>query len=77
MVNEFNHGTYACGKTAARQYQCAYESTLNSEGLIAGVYVLKDYDINANEMGEWVGIIISIIIVYRLLGYLALRFRQG
>ncbi|KAL3712033.1 hypothetical protein TMatcc_000728 [Talaromyces marneffei ATCC 18224] len=77
MVNEFKHRTYSCGKTAAGQHQCAYESTLNSEGMIAGVDVLKNYDINANKMGEWVGIIISIIIVYRLLGYVALRFRQG
>ncbi|GAM41278.1 ATP-binding cassette transporter [Talaromyces pinophilus] len=77
MVNEFKHRTYSCGKTAAGQYQCAYESSLNSEDMIASVDVLKNYDINANKMGKWVGIIISIIIIYRVLGYLALRFRQG
>lgn len=76
MVNEFRHRTYSCGKTAAGQYQCAYESTLNSEGMIACIDVSMSYDINANKMGECIGIIILIIIVYRLLGYLALRFRQ-
>ncbi|KAH8700538.1 putative ATP-binding cassette transporter [Talaromyces proteolyticus] len=75
MVNEFKYRTYSCATSGEGQYQCSYPSSLNSGGLVAGVDVLRTYDINPNVQGMWVGIMVAIIAVYRLLGYLALRFK--
>jgi ABC-type multidrug transport system permease subunit len=77
MVNEFKHRTYECAQSAPGQYQCMYRSDLNSVGKIDGVAVLENFGINPNIQGTWIGIMIGIITVYRVLGYLALRLRSG
>ncbi|KAK6539934.1 hypothetical protein TWF694_008769 [Orbilia ellipsospora] len=75
MVNEFKERTYTCARMD-EGYQCSYPSALNSEGKIEGTAVLKAFNISLNQEGEWVGILIAIIIVYRLLSYLVLRLRN-
>ncbi|KAF2459939.1 putative ATP-binding cassette transporter [Lineolata rhizophorae] len=74
MVNEFKERTYDCTTTPDGGYQCMYPSELNSEGKIAGTAVLDAFGINTGLQGTWVGIMIGIIAVYRILAYLALRF---
>jgi ABC-type multidrug transport system ATPase subunit/ABC-type multidrug transport system permease subunit len=75
MVNEFKSRTYSCSKVNGA-YQCSYPSDLNAQGKIDGVSVLKTFNIATNKEGEWVGIMIAIIAVYRLLSYLVLRLRK-
>ncbi|EPS45883.1 hypothetical protein H072_154 [Dactylellina haptotyla CBS 200.50] len=75
MVNEFKDRTYSCARLGDG-YQCSYPSDLISEGKIEGTAVLKAFNISLNKEGEWVGILIAIIVVYRLLSYLVLRLRN-
>lgn len=75
MINELKYRTYECDKNTAGEYQCMYESSLNSQGLIAGVDVLQVFGINPNTQGMQIGIMIGIILAYRLLGYVVLWLR--
>lgn len=77
MVNEFKHRTYECAKAASGGYNCMYTSDLASEGKIRGTAVLEYLGINPNTQGMFVGILIAIIFVYRLLGYIALKVRSS
>ncbi|KAJ9389605.1 hypothetical protein DTO063F5_2098 [Paecilomyces variotii] len=76
MVNEFKHRTYECDSIGDGKYQCMYPSDLNSVGKISGLAVLQQFGINPNIEGTWVGIMIGIIAVYRLLGYLVLFIKK-
>jgi hypothetical protein len=56
-----------------------YFSDLASKGKIRGTAVLEAYHYAHDDghVGEWLGILISIIVVYRLLGYLVLRIQKN
>ncbi|KAL8946809.1 MAG: hypothetical protein Q9222_006847, partial [Ikaeria aurantiellina] len=66
MVNEFAHRTYSCGDGC----HCMYQTELASQCKIDGKGVLAQYGYHEDKTGEWVGILIAIIVVYRLLGWL-------
>ncbi|KAL9005253.1 MAG: hypothetical protein Q9188_001975 [Gyalolechia gomerana] len=72
MVNEFAHRSYSCGEGC----QCMYQTDLASQCKIDGKGVLAEYGYATNKTGEWVGIMISIIVVYRLLGWLVTQLRS-
>lgn len=72
MVNEFSQRTYTCGSGC----QCMYETHLAPQCQIAGTRVLETYGYATGRTGKWVGILIGIIVGYRVLGLLALHFRQ-
>ncbi|KAL9128565.1 MAG: hypothetical protein Q9175_007501 [Cornicularia normoerica] len=72
MVNEFSQRTYTCGSGC----QCMYETHLAPQCQIAGIGVLETYGYATGRTGKWVGILIGIIVGYRVLGLLALHFRQ-
>ena len=72
MVNEFSARTYSCGSDC----RCMYDSALAGQCKIAGTGVLQVYGYATGRTGKWVGILIGIIAVYRLLGLLALHFRK-
>lgn len=74
MVNEFKDRIYTCAQIPDGGYQCMYPSSLNSQGEIRGVDVLKSFNIRTGLEGQWVGIMIGIIAGYRILAYLSLRF---
>ncbi|KAI4775479.1 putative ABC transporter [Aureobasidium sp. EXF-3400] len=76
MVNEFDGRTYHCAGNVLTGCSCAYESELSGQCKIDGRAVLQYYDYPTGQLGKTVGIMIGIIAVYRLLGYLALRFRK-
>ncbi|KAI4741755.1 putative ABC transporter [Aureobasidium sp. EXF-12298] len=76
MVNEFDGRTYLCAGNVVTGCSCAYESELSGQCKIDGRAVLQYYDYPTGQLGKTVGIMIGIIAVYRLLGYLALRFRK-
>lgn len=65
MVNEFASRNYDCGSDC----NCMYDTSLASQCKIDGKGVLKEYGYKDGEMGKWVGIMIGIIVVYRLLGW--------
>ncbi|MCJ1311212.1 hypothetical protein MMC25_004883 [Agyrium rufum] len=72
MVNEFTRRTYDCGEGC----QCMYSSELQKDCQIDGRAVLKVYGYAEGRTGEWVGIMIAIIVVYRGLGWVALWARR-
>ncbi|KAJ5908791.1 hypothetical protein N7495_001473 [Penicillium taxi] len=72
MVNEFSERTYSC----AAGCQCMYTTDLASECQIRGTDVLESYGYAAGRTGKWVGILIGIITVYRLLGWIALHLHR-
>lgn len=72
MVNEFSKRMYDC----ADGCRCAYDSPLAAQCKIDGSAVLGVYGYRTGRTGKWVGILLAIVAVYRVLGYLALRFRR-
>ena len=78
LVNEFTRRTYSCASsiTDANGCSCSFQSSLANKCQIAGEAVLDFYDYSPGQLGETVGIMISIIVVYRLLGLLALYLRK-
>lgn len=76
MVNQFKHTVYTCEEMERGGYSCMYPSDLEEEGKIRGTAVLSTYRIATDKTGQWIGIMIGIIVVYRLLGYLALKLKK-
>ncbi|KAI4749907.1 putative ABC transporter [Aureobasidium sp. EXF-12344] len=76
MVNEFTGRVYQCAGDVLSGCSCAYESNLSDQCKIDGRAVLEYYNYATDQPGTSVGITIGIIAVYRMLGYLALRFRK-
>lgn len=72
MVNEFKARTYNCPSNC----QCSYP-TGDLKCQIPGTSVLSAYGYPLGREGKWVGILIGIIAVYRLLGLLALYWRKN
>jgi hypothetical protein len=72
MVNEFSERTYSCGEGC----ECMYQSELASQCMIPGQAVLDTYEYKTGKTGEWVGILLVIVLGYRLLGWLALWARK-
>ncbi len=72
MVNEFADRTYSCGSSC----QCMYQTELASECRVSGTGVLKQYGYSTHRTGEWVGILLAIVLGYRLLGWVALWARK-
>ncbi|KEQ78288.1 ABC-2 type transporter [Aureobasidium namibiae CBS 147.97] len=76
MVNEFTGRVYQCAGDIGFGCSCAYESDLSDQCKIDGRAVLGYYSYATNRLDTSIGIMIGIVAVYRLLGYLALRFRK-
>lgn len=72
MVNEFKDRTYSCGAGC----QCMYQTELASECRISGLGVLDQYGYKTGRNGEWVGILLGIVLGYRLLGLVAMTLRK-
>lgn len=68
MVNEFKNRDYDCNQVG-NTCQCTYPSELQAGCKIAGTAVLQVYGYDTGREGKWVGIMIAIIAVYRLLSW--------
>ena len=71
MVNEFKRRTYNC----AADCQCSFP-TGDLQCQIPGTSVLSAYGYPTGREGKWAGIMIAIIVVYRLFGWAALYLRK-
>lgn len=71
MVNEFAARTYTCDDAC----QCSYP-TLGEQCRIPGISVLARYGYPTNRQGQWIGILVSIIAVYRLLCLLVVYIKK-
>jgi hypothetical protein len=72
MVSQFAETSYSCGSDC----QCMYQTELASECRIAGLGVLEQYGYKTGRTGEWVGILLGIVLGYRILGWVALSLRK-
>jgi hypothetical protein len=53
-----------------------YPSDLEASGQIRGTAVLDTYNYSTNRVGEWVGIMVAIIVAYRILGFVVLCIKK-
>lgn len=72
MVNEFSERTYTCGPGCS----CMYQTELASKCMIAGQGVLDTYGYKTGNTGKWVGILLAIVLGYRLLAWLVLVLKK-
>ena len=77
MVNEFQGREYDCDPVPSGDgCHCMYVSRLQDQCKLDGRDVLEFYGYNPNKVGQWVGIMIAIIVVYRLLGWVVLYLKR-
>ncbi|KAF4626159.1 hypothetical protein G7Y89_g12004 [Cudoniella acicularis] len=72
MVNEFADRVYNCDADC----HCMYVSELAPQCQIAGTAVLDQYGYKTGKTGLWVGILLAIVLGYRLLGLGVLMLRK-
>ena len=78
MTNEFAERVYECPRNPDGSCGgCMYSSPLESQCQVQGSAVLKNYHYNAGNTGKWVGIMLAIVLGYRLLGWLVLYLRRS
>jgi len=76
MVNEFEHRAYACQRVGD-SCRCLYPSELEAQCKVAGRAVLENYGYATGREGKWVGILLGIIVVYRLLAWGVTWYRKS
>ncbi|KAL2354972.1 putative ABC transporter [Cryomyces antarcticus] len=78
MVNEFQYRQYECMPTpgAAQPCHCMYTPSAADQCIIDGTAVLDSYGYKTGQQGTWAGILIGIVVGYRLLDWLVLYIRR-
>ncbi|KAG9228508.1 putative ATP-binding cassette transporter [Amylocarpus encephaloides] len=77
LVNEFQSRVFDCAGDAQAGYQCMYSSDLAPVGKIRGTAILDAFHYNTGQESQWVGIMLAIILGYRILGYLVLVIKKS
>ena len=73
MVNEFGSRSYSCGHGC----NCMYKTELERQCRIQGTGVLDEYGYAKHRTGKWVGILIAIVVGYRIFGWMVLQFLRN
>ncbi|KAH6653867.1 P-loop containing nucleoside triphosphate hydrolase protein [Truncatella angustata] len=76
MVNEFAQRTYECARDATGGCHCMFESELEDQCLIQGQAVLDSYGYESGHLGRNVGIMMAIVVGYRIAAWLVLILRR-
>lgn len=76
MVNEFADRVYSCPKVGD-QYDCIYNTPLSRDGFVPGTALLDTYGYKTGRTGEYVGILLAIVFVYRALAWFVLYIRRN
>lgn len=76
MVNEFGKRDYACEMKEGGGCECMYPSRLQDQCMVEGKAVLERYGYGTGVVGRYVGYMLVIIAVYRLLGWVVLFLRK-
>lgn len=72
MVTQFDGETYSCGSGC----QCRYPSLPDDQCHIAGETILDLYGVSTADQGRNVGIVVAIILGYRLVAWALLKMRR-
>ncbi|CBY00968.1 similar to ATP-binding cassette transporter [Plenodomus lingam JN3] len=76
MVNEFGKRNYSCEMLEGGGCQCMYPSALQDQCMVEGKAVLGMYGYNTANVGRYVGYMLVIVFVYRVLGWVVLMLRK-
>jgi ABC-type multidrug transport system ATPase subunit/ABC-type multidrug transport system permease subunit len=78
MINEFAHRTYECAPATAAEGSCfcMFSSELAGQCQIAGQGVLEQYNYHPGKQGRDVGIMMAIVVGYRLAAWVVLKLRR-
>ncbi|KAK1756149.1 P-loop containing nucleoside triphosphate hydrolase protein [Echria macrotheca] len=76
MVNEFSERVYTCGKGPDGGCQCMWQTDLADQCLIRGQGVLDQYGYKPGYMGKDVGIMMGIIVGYRIAAWIVLKLKR-
>lgn len=76
MINEFAYRTYECARDGQGGCFCMFPSELASECRIAGQGVLDQYNYQRGYMGKDIGIMMGIILGYRIAAWAVLMLRK-
>lgn len=72
MVNEFRNRVYDCDQDC----HCMYQTELASQCKISGKGVLAVYGYPTGRTAKWVGLLLLIVFVYRVLGWFVLVVKR-
>ena len=79
MVNEFSRRNFDCSRSSAgseADCTCMYPSSLQDQCKIDGRAILQSYGYNEGRTGLWVGILLCIVLGYRLLAWVVLMLKK-
>ncbi|KAH8673710.1 P-loop containing nucleoside triphosphate hydrolase protein [Xylariales sp. PMI_506] len=76
MVNEFSERVYECAPIVGGGCYCMYETSLADQCLIRGQGVLDQYGYQTGHMGRNVGIMMAIVVGYRIAAWIVLLIRK-
>lgn len=76
MVNEFGGREYSCERRGDGDCFCSFPSRLQDQCKVEGLAVLEGYGYGTGDVGRYVGYMIVIVVVYRLLGWFVLWMRK-
>ncbi|CAJ2510241.1 Uu.00g061410.m01.CDS01 [Anthostomella pinea] len=77
MVNEFSRRVYECAKVPGGGCACMYQSELADQCQITGQAVLDQFGYETGHMGRNVGIMLSIVVGYRLAAWAVLTLKKN
>lgn len=77
MVNEFSHRNYTCARGRSGDCSCMYRSQFERECLIDGTTILQQYGYPSSRSGRLVGLMLAIVLAYRVLSWVTLYFRTS
>ncbi|KAK0622985.1 P-loop containing nucleoside triphosphate hydrolase protein [Immersiella caudata] len=75
MINEFAERTYSCA-SVGDGCQCMWQTELADQCLIAGQGVLDQYGYAPGHMRKDIGIMMGIIVGYRVAGWIVLKLKK-
>ncbi|KAK4443946.1 P-loop containing nucleoside triphosphate hydrolase protein [Podospora aff. communis PSN243] len=75
MINEFSERTYTC-TSVGDGCQCMWQTELADQCLIAGQGVLDQYGYAPGHMRKDIGIMMGIIVGYRVAGWIVLKLKK-
>jgi ABC-type multidrug transport system permease subunit len=77
MVNEFESRKYTCDTLPGGGCHCNFVSRLQDQCMIDGRDVLESYGYNSQKVDLWIGIMLCIIVAYRILAWGILYLKKS
>eukprot|EP01135_Chromosphaera_perkinsii_P004232 Nk52_evm21s272 gene=Nk52_evmTU21s272 len=76
VYNDFDGLTFDCQQITAVTYSCLYQGTGNAVGTFSGQDVLREYGYENVNTGDWMGAMIGIAVVVRIMVFGVLYYKS-